>query len=141
MVLDSMQADCFVWKWSADGKYSASSYRAFFNGCTSLLGAAKLWKTKAPPRVNALHRRLWTAEQRKRHGLQDDDACALYGQAPKTGEHMFLGCVLARELWFYLPAPVGLSTLVPKNAEDIASWWLRQRHRLDFSARDRLSTP
>jgi hypothetical protein len=61
MVLDSMQADCFVWKWSADGKYSASSYRAFFNGCMSLLGAAEFWKTKAPPCVKfffwlALHR-------------------------------------------------------------------------------------
>jgi len=43
VVLDSMQADRFVWKWSPDGKYSASSsYRAFFNGCTSLLGVTEL---------------------------------------------------------------------------------------------------
>lgn len=141
VVLDPLQADPFVWKWSADGKYSASSiYRAFFASYTSLLGATELWKTKAPPRVKfflwlALHRRLWTVERRKRHGLQDDDACVLCGQAPKTSEHLFLGCVIARELWFSLLAPIGLSTLVPEGTDDVGSWWLRQRQRLDIAAR------
>lgn len=111
----------------------------FFNGCTSLLGAAELWKTKAPPKVKfffwlALHRLLWIAERRKRHGLQDDDACALCGQAPETGEHLFLGCVVARELWFSLLAPLGLSSLVPDEPDEITSRWLRQRDRIDSSA-------
>jgi hypothetical protein len=135
-----MQADRFVWKWTADGKYSASStYRAFFAGSTSLLGARELWKTKALPRVKffwlVLHRHLWTAERRKRHGLQDDDACILCGQALETGDHLFLGCVLTRELWFSLLAPVGLTALVPKGADDLGSWWLRQQRRLDNDAR------
>jgi hypothetical protein len=53
-----------VWKWSPDGKYAASlTYRAFFAGSTSLLGARELWMMKAPPKVKlffwlALHRRL-----------------------------------------------------------------------------------
>lgn len=70
LVLDPLQEDWFMWTWTADGKYSASStYRAFFAGSTSLLGAKELWRTKAPPRVNfffwlALHRRLWTTEWR-----------------------------------------------------------------------------
>lgn len=52
VVLDPLQADRFIWKWLSDGKYSASStYRAFFAGSTTLLGAKELWKTKAPPRV------------------------------------------------------------------------------------------
>lgn len=81
--LDPLQPDRFMWKWSADGKYSASStYRAFFAGSTSLLGAKKLRKAKAPPRVKfffwlALHRRLWTAERRMRHGLQTNADCVL----------------------------------------------------------------
>lgn len=38
--LDKAVSDRFVWKWSADGRYSASSaYRAFFIGLTSLWGA------------------------------------------------------------------------------------------------------
>lgn len=89
----------FVWNWSVDGKYSTSiTYRAFFAGST-------------PPRVKfffwlALHRRLWTAERRMRHGLQDVAGCALCGQAPETGEHLFLGCVFVRQLWFHLLAPL-----------------------------------
>lgn len=60
--LNPLHADRFVWKWTADGKYSTSSaYRAFFHGCTSLLGAEELWKSIAPPKVKyffwlALHR-------------------------------------------------------------------------------------
>lgn len=108
VVLDPLQSDRFVWKWSADGRYSASStYRAFFLGSTSLLGARELWRTRAPPRVKffgwlALHRRLWTAERRMRHGLQvasqANNDCSLCGQAAETVEHMLLGCVLVRQL-------------------------------------------
>lgn len=134
-----MQEDRFVWRWTADGKYSPSSaYRAFFAGSSLLLGAKELWKTKAPLRVKfffwlALHHCLWTAERRKRHGLQDDDACVLCGQEAETGDHLFVGCVLTRELWFSLLAPVGLTVLAPTNTKDLVSWWLRQRLRLEVA--------
>jgi hypothetical protein len=50
--LQALQSDRFVWKWLADGAYSASStYRAFFVESTELLGAGELWRTKAPPEV------------------------------------------------------------------------------------------
>ena len=84
VVLGPLMSDCFVYKWSPDGKYSASSaYRAFFVGAMSLAGAKEL-KVKAPPRVKfffwlALRRRLWTVERRKRHVLQEADDCALCG--------------------------------------------------------------
>jgi hypothetical protein len=141
VVLNPLQADRFVWRWSPDGKYSASStYRAFFNGSTSLLGAKELWRAKVPPKVKfffwlALHRRLWTAERRKRHGLQENDDCALCGQAPESGDHLFLGCVFTRELWFKLLAPVGLAALVPSSEERLDSWWMQQRRRLDRQSR------
>ena len=59
-----------------------------------------LWRTKAPPKVKlffwlALHQKLWIANRRKRHGLQDDDACALCDQHTETASHLFLGCVVA----------------------------------------------
>jgi len=102
VTLNPLQLDRFVWKWSNDGMYSASStYRAFFAGSTSLIRARELWKTKAPPRVKffcwlALHNRLWTAERRKRHGPQDVDGCALCAQAPETVGHLFLGMRLRK---------------------------------------------
>lgn len=41
----------FVWKWTTDGAYSASTaYRAFFFGLSSLLGAKELWAVQVPPR-------------------------------------------------------------------------------------------
>jgi len=52
IVLQPLEPDRFVWKWTPNGSYSASStYRAFFNGSCELLGAVELWKTLAPPKV------------------------------------------------------------------------------------------
>lgn len=140
-MLDPVQGDRFVWKWSADGKYSASSaYRAFFYGSSSLLGAKELWQTKAPARVKfffwtALHRRLWTAARRKKHGLQEDDACVLCQQESETGDHLFLGCVFVRELWHMLLHPVGLDVMVPTQDEELPVWWIRQRALLQPQCR------
>ena len=90
MVLDDLTSDRFIWRWTADGSYSASSaYRAFFIGMTSLIGAKELWKAWAPPKCKfffwlLLHNRLWTAARRKWRGLQDDDVCALCDQEQET---------------------------------------------------------
>jgi hypothetical protein len=141
VTLDPLLSDRFVWKWSSDGKYSASSaYRAFFAGSSELLGARELWQTKAPPRVKflfwlALHRRLWTAERRKRHGLQDDDACVFCSQEPETSDHLFVGCVQVRQLWFALLAPLGLEAIVPGSSDKLVNWWLRSRDVLSVETR------
>lgn len=66
--LQSLVPDRFVCKWFPDGTYSVSStYRAFFHGSTSLLGAKELWLAKALLCVKlffslALHQRLWMSE-------------------------------------------------------------------------------
>jgi hypothetical protein len=71
--LNQLEADRFVWRWTANGEYSASSaYRSFFIGMTSLRGAKEVWGAAVPPKVKfffwlALHGRLWTAERRRRH--------------------------------------------------------------------------
>ena len=47
--LDDLTSNRFIWRWTVDGTYSASSaYRAFFIGMTSLRGAKELWKARAP---------------------------------------------------------------------------------------------
>lgn len=43
--------DRFVWRWTQDGVYSASSAYHSFLGMTSMLGAKALWKASAPPKV------------------------------------------------------------------------------------------
>lgn len=97
--------------------------------------AKELWRVKAPPKIKiffwlALHRRIWTAERRKRHGFQENDDCALCGQAPESVEHLFLGCVFTRQIWFNLLAPVGLAAFVPSSDKRLGTWWLHQRSRI-----------
>jgi len=102
--LQPLVSDRFVWRWTPDVTYSASStYRSFFLGMSSMLGAKELWKASAPPKVKlffwlALHGRIWMADRRKRHGLQDSAECALCGQDDETVYHLLVSCVFAREL-------------------------------------------
>jgi hypothetical protein len=120
IVLDDLTSDWFVWRWSADGTYSASSaYKAFFIEMTSLRGARELWKARAPPKCkfffwHLLHDRLWTTARRKRQGLQDDDTCALCDQEQETARHLAGECVFAREVWFRVLGPIGLPSLTPE---------------------------
>jgi hypothetical protein len=112
-----------------DGAYSASSsYRSFFLGMSSLLGAWEVWRASAPPKVKfffwlALHRRLWTADCKRRHGLQDSAECALYGQEDETVDHLFASCVFAREVWFRVLHPSGWDPLSPTAHSPLSTWW------------------
>jgi hypothetical protein len=50
LTLDVAAADKFLWKWTVDKQYTASSaYRAFLVGPASILGAIELHKTRALP--------------------------------------------------------------------------------------------
>jgi hypothetical protein len=84
--------DRFIWKWTANGEYTASSaYQAFFVGMTLLVGAMDVWRASVPPKVKFLAGvTLWTAECRRCHGLQQDAACALCDQEDETADHLLL---------------------------------------------------
>jgi len=104
VVFDDLTSDRFIWRWTTDGTYSASSaYRAFFIGMSFLRGAKELWKARAPSKCKfffwlLLHDRLWTAARRMRHGLQDGDVCALCDQEQETARHLAGECVFAQEV-------------------------------------------
>lgn len=83
----------------------------------------------------ALHRRLWTAERRRRHGLQEDDACALCSQEPETADHLLLGCAVTRQLWFVLLSALGLEAIAPSRDDKLVNWWLRCRGMLGADSR------
>jgi hypothetical protein len=124
VILNPTVADRFIWKWMASDNYTASSaYRSFFIGRTTQMGAKELWKANAPLRVKfflwlALHGRLWTAERRRRHRLQDGDACALCG-LPETTNHLQLSCAYAREVWWHALQQIHLQHLVPTLDDDL----------------------
>jgi len=131
------QPDRVCWKWTPDKIFSTSSaYKSFFIGQQPVEGATLLRKARAPPKCKffiwlVLHDRCWTAARRKKHGLQDDDSCALCSQAPETIEHLLLCCSFSRELWFQLFHRIGWSAVSPSSHDQwLVAWWTRARKRI-----------
>jgi hypothetical protein len=139
--LSPHEADRFIWKWTADGSYSASSaYRAFFMGRMEMEGAMLAWKAMIPPKMKfffwlALHGRLWTAERRRRHGLQAEAACALCSQHDETIDHLLIACVFPREIWSRLLLRAGLLHLAPTEGSALQEWWISSRKQIPIRFR------
>jgi hypothetical protein len=99
-------ADKFVWRWCSSGAYSVSSaYSAFLFGQMALLGAKELWKTRAMNTCRffyrlVLHGRCWTSNGLQCHSLRNNGPCALCSQHAETIDHLLVGCVFSREVWF-----------------------------------------
>lgn len=133
--------DSIFWRWASDHKYStASAYGAMFIGSAAPFGARLIWKSRAPSRVRfffwlALHRRCWTAECRKRHGLQIDDSYIMCLQASETLDHIVLGCVFSRDVWHRLLSRIGLAALAAIHNVDIFVWWSWARQRVPRTCR------
>jgi uncharacterized protein involved in response to NO len=66
VILNPEVEDKLIWRWDSSRIYSAASaYKALFLGQTSILGAKKVWKAKAPNKCRffawlALLGRNWT---------------------------------------------------------------------------------
>lgn len=133
--------DSIIWRWASNQQYSAASaYGAMFIGSFAPFGAGLIWKARAPAKVKfffrlALHRRCWTAERRKRHGLQNDDSCILCLQCSETLEHILLGCVFSREVWDRLLSRLRLAALAAGGDVDIFIWWNWARRRVPRACR------
>ena len=85
----------------------------------------------------AMQYRLWTADRRLRHGLQDQ--ASLYyicDQEEDTVDHILLRCVFARQVWHccFLRARI-TTNLVPTTDDKIADWWLHARKQIPKETR------
>jgi len=78
----------------------------------------------------ALRGRIWTADRRRRHGLQADDSCALCDQEVEIADHLLLSCVFAREVWDRLLRRCHIRLQLPVGAPPFVDWWLSSRKRL-----------
>ena len=69
--------DEFSWPWCRSGSYSArSTYRMISQGRTRFQLAQPIWRSLATPKSKlfiwlAVQHRIWTADRRFRHGLQE----------------------------------------------------------------------
>lgn len=91
-----------------------------------------IWKAAVPPRIkfffwHAIHGRLWTAERRWRHGLQQDATCALCHQEDETANHLLVACAFSREVWSRLLGNAGLQQFAPLPDARLTDGWLATR--------------
>lgn len=113
--------DIIKWRWSPSATCTArSAYRVFFEGSTRLAVAKPLWKAWAPLKVKftmwlAVKGRLWTADRRHRHGLQDSPACSFCAQDRETCDHLFHHCYFTKEVWFEVSRLLSLPVNAPKQ--------------------------
>ncbi|WVZ61528.1 hypothetical protein U9M48_011389 [Paspalum notatum var. saurae] len=135
-IMLSDHPDQFLWRFSLDSQYSsATAYRACFLGATSLIGARVLWKTKVPSKIKffawlAIQDRCWTAERRRRHGLQEEDSCALCDQGVETMDHLLVGCSFTKEVWLRVLSVLNWTSRMPGNHLSFVDWWLQARKGL-----------
>lgn len=120
--------DRLVWRWMESGCYtSRSAYRALHLGSHPVRGCDRVWATWAPLRVKlflwiALRRRHWTADRRRRHGLDAPDACFLCDQADDTIDHIIAECSFAKQVWWNILTYLGAdASLVGRS--NIIDWW------------------
>jgi hypothetical protein len=135
----SDQPDRTVWRWTPSGEYSAkSTYVMLQSGSCRFAGHKLIWKTWAPLKVKiflwlAFQRKHWTADRRRRHGLEAADSCYLCDQVEESIDHIITSCPFTREVWFFVLKVVGLQ--LPQAAQSVRSWWARVRSGLDSERR------
>jgi len=105
--------DRMVWRWTSDGGFTVRlAYRALHLGSHPIPGCVRVWEVWAPLRVKlflwlAIRRRQWTADRRRRHGLDARSACYLCDQQDETIDHIIVECPFARQLWVEVAAALG----------------------------------
>ncbi|KAG2648901.1 hypothetical protein PVAP13_1NG072050 [Panicum virgatum] len=86
-----------------------------------------IWKNWAPQRVKfftwlALKQRLWTADRRRRHGLDAHDICWLCDQEQETADHLLVNCSFAKQIWWNMLSWMDCACTFPMPME-LHQWW------------------
>ena len=120
--------DEFRWNLEGNRKYSArSAYKAFFHGKIRMAGVQQIWCSHAPNKCKfflwlALKHRCWTADRLRRRGLPRPDSCPLCGQEDEDIDHLLLGCVVSREVWYAFLSRWGRAGWVPDREDLLVDW-------------------
>jgi hypothetical protein len=127
-------SDSLSWKGAKSGGYTAKdTYRLLCLGGVKFSLHRPIWRARAPLKCKiflwlASLNRLWTADRRFRHGLQDrTSACFTCLQEEDTAQHILGHCVYAREVWYLCLTGIGLSIAEPQRNISFEDWWLTTR--------------
>ena len=125
------EEDTVTWRWTANGKYSASSvYQALLLGRIPSPILSQVWKTKATPkcRMHAwllLRNKCLTADNLAKRGWPHDPICKLCFIHPETAVHLAATCSYSQQVWqevlrkVSLPAFLGPSPTI----QGLQEWW------------------
>lgn len=114
LTLDANEKDQHCWLPESSGHFtSKSAYERFHTGAIAFEPYRRIWRTWAPLKAKvflwlASWRRCWTADRLQRRGLPHPQACPLCDQDQETIDHVLLGCIFAREIWFNVLRWIGL---------------------------------
>jgi hypothetical protein len=74
--------------------------------------------------------RCWTADNLARRGLDHPEHCPLCDQQQETAQHLLVGCVFAREVWFRVLSKVGMQSHAPSTNDEVFQEWWKSAERL-----------
>lgn len=111
--LDPQQPDQHIWLPLPPGEFSLKSAceRFFVGGIEFEPHKAKLFLWLA------IRNRCWTADRLQHRGMPHPKICPLYDQCNETINHLLLGCVFAREIWYHVLQWTGMDRLAPHRDE------------------------
>ena len=130
--LDLDTPDSIQWKFTTDGKYSASSaYKMQFEGLTHTNLNASVWKVWAPPKCKffawlVLQNRIWTADRLQKRGWPNCGNCPLCNRVQESADHLLYKCRFTIRIWKEILAWCGMTSLTPAewaNEPCINIWW------------------
>jgi hypothetical protein len=110
---------------------SKSAYETLFIGAVHFEPWELIWKSWAPKKCQffiwlAVHKRCWTADRLARRELPHPTCCVLCDQVEEDIQHILVGCVFAKQVWFQMLSKVGLSALAPQATDtSFEDWWIK----------------
>jgi hypothetical protein len=136
--------DSIVWRWTADGEYTAqSAYRIQFQGTFSKLNLSPVWKARAEAKCRffawtLLHKKILTANNLIKRHWPNDPICKLCTTEHETPTHLCKDCDFTKQVWTFLKQWFGLTAL---NAVAVTGslhkYWRRCRAKIDKSQRNK----
>jgi hypothetical protein len=124
--------DTITWKFTNDGKYSASSaYKMQFEGLVSTSLNSTVWKVWAPPKCKffawlVMQNRVWMADRLQRRGWENCGNCPLCNQVQETADHLMYKCRFTLRVWKEILAWCGIHDRSPEswiNEPNVDAWW------------------
>ncbi|CAL5009846.1 unnamed protein product [Urochloa decumbens] len=121
--------DAVRWRWTPSGEYTTrSAYKALQLGRTTFSDAERIWKSWTPLRVKlffwlATRERIWTADRRRRRGLEAHDLCFLCDQENKTANHLIVSCPVAKEVWWRVLTWANCQCNFLDGEASVQDWW------------------